>query len=179
MKIKEWIRQPNPLGSVKIEEIIEKNVPEEEMDLEQQVALRLAKQNIAHILGLVYRRGIQVQGIAKLNSLSVKEFVPYMLSLIAEIWSILFNGIQAREREFIQEIFSEEDTAERLNKLNTALFDLKKRTEMALALLRSQRAEHMEREGAKKSLWKWIQYSSWETEERKDLRCPRMSDMKT
>ncbi len=131
MKIKEWLEEPNPLGMVKIEEIIDRQLKEDELDLEQQVSFRYAKEQLQEI-GIVLTKYGFPNPLFLHSTPNITQFINLALMSMSLLWRNFPGGdTQSRERELIQDIFAEENTAERLRKLCVALVDTKKRV-MAL-----------------------------------------------
>ena len=127
IKITEWIEEPNPFGLVKIEEIIDPKVKEEELDLEQQVSLRYSKQLVQETTYFLMQRNINLP-IVPPNPGHIEQFINMSLVFINFIWStVLSASVQGREKEMIQDIFAETNLAERLRKLSVSLLDVRRR----------------------------------------------------
>ncbi len=134
MKIKEWIQEPSPIGLVKIEEIMDRKLREEDLDLEQQVSFRYARQQLDEISHIMLRMGAPQQMNQLLATTQLGEFINNSLMYVWTLTRLLMiGGGMGRDREQMQEIFGEEDSAERLRKLCVLLIDTKKRVDAVVS----------------------------------------------
>jgi len=139
MRIKEWIEEPNPFGLVKIEEIIERDVKEDELDLEQQVSLRYAKDTMAAVIKDFARLNMHLPPLFS-DYKNVSSFVQLSLTVIQTVLRYIMpvSQMTGKERELIQDIFAEDNLTEKLRKLCVALVDLRRRVGYLIDAMRSE-----------------------------------------
>ena len=134
MKISQVLHQPNPIGLVKCEEIIDLKTSESDLSSEQQVIFKFLKTQ--------YLRCFDMATDAKFKALmrmleqgfdlqDVNDFIHFVLSLLSlPQYLNTYKFLIKTTTEQIQDVFQETDLNLRLNKLSGLFSDFVKKIEL-------------------------------------------------
>ena len=146
IKITKWIDEPNPIGSVRIEEIVDVPITEDDLDLEQQVIYRHTAQLIQDITRFTQHPNVMGTVTMLLRNTDINEFIKISLILYELICRVIEPALGApKNREIIQDIFAETNLTERLEKLCAAYVNMRKRIEIVAKIESRAAAEADER----------------------------------
>ena len=153
IRIKEWITEPNPLGMVKIEEIVDVPIREEDLDLEQQVTFKHINSLVQEVVGFSENPLIATMAAALRRLHNVHDFINHGLNVYSLIDKVVDPAIaSSRSIEIVQDILSETDLTERLQKLCSAFLNVKERFEILAKLDRRAQAEYHEKTQEKETV---------------------------
>lgn len=140
IKIASWVEEPNPLGMVKIEEILEKNLEVGDLDLEQSVTYKAVQQMAADLLYL-YTQMDPTKINVQFAGANVKELMAFSLSLISSLNQNAFTKLD-KGTELIQDIYAETNFTEKLKKLFIALRSSRDKLERLISEKMEQVQQH-------------------------------------
>jgi ATP-dependent Lon protease len=125
VRIREWIKEPTPFGLVKVEEVIDKDLSENQLDLEQQVSFKFAEKEFLSLVGLL-RPELDYQGFYLRQHTTLNQFINKALLLLM-ITPKMRQQINWQNKELIQGIFGEESITKKLSYLCRALVEMRQR----------------------------------------------------
>lgn len=142
IKITNFVDEPNPIGSVHIEEFNDKPITEENLDLEQQVIFKHVTQLFQEISRFLLSPDAWNYASLILRTANINDFIRQVLG----IYEYISKGpntsfVSAKSTDLIQDIFAETDLTKRLEKLATALIGMRKRIEVVMKIENRAAAE--------------------------------------
>jgi len=125
IRIREWVNEPTPFGLVEVEEVIDRDLAENELDLEQQVSYKFAEREFQEIMKMLEQETGLRDFYFKQHT-TLNQFISKALYILTTLPKLRLQ-INWQNKELIQGIFAEESVTKKLSHLCRALTEIKYR----------------------------------------------------